>query len=152
MPANEASGIGGRSYGRIALYLQEVSLDRFVLHYNSIGLETSRFFLVKFKIVALIREVKRSTRCFLRNRISSKKRHEKDEMKAQKKTTIENRLRPETHMCVCVCVGAGCSFPVVFLQEGGGAIFCCAAPARAGGCSLLTPAALAEASFSEHSN
>ena len=55
-------------------------------------------------------------------------------------------------VCVCVCVGAGCSFPVVFLQEGGGAIFCCAAPARAGGCSLLTPAALAEASFSEHSN
>ena len=32
MPANEASGIGGRSYGRIALYLQEVSLDRFILH------------------------------------------------------------------------------------------------------------------------
>ena len=26
MPANEASGIGGRSYGRIALYLQQVSL------------------------------------------------------------------------------------------------------------------------------
>ena len=26
MPANEASGIGGRSYARIALYLQQVSL------------------------------------------------------------------------------------------------------------------------------
>ena len=26
MPANEAGGIGGRSYGRIALYLQQVSL------------------------------------------------------------------------------------------------------------------------------
>ena len=26
MPANEASGIGGRSYGRIALYLLQVSL------------------------------------------------------------------------------------------------------------------------------
>ena len=26
MPANEASGIGGRSYERIALYLQQVSL------------------------------------------------------------------------------------------------------------------------------
>ena len=65
MPANEASGIGGRSYGRIALYLQEVSLDRFVLHYNnSIRLETLRFFLVKIKIVALIREVKRSSRYF----------------------------------------------------------------------------------------
>ena len=65
MPASEASGIGGRSYGRIALYLQEVSLDRFVLHYNnSIRLETLRFFLVKIKIVALIREVKRSSRYF----------------------------------------------------------------------------------------
>ena len=65
MPANEASGIGGRSYGRIALYLQEVSLDRFVLHYNnSRRLETLRFFLVKIKTVAIIREVKRSSRCF----------------------------------------------------------------------------------------
>ena len=65
MPANEASGIGGRSYGRIALYLQEVSLARSVLHYNnSIRLETLRFFLVKIKIVAIIREVKNSSRCF----------------------------------------------------------------------------------------
>ena len=102
MPANEASGIGGRSYGRIALYLQEVSLARFVLHYNnSIRLETLRFFLVKIKIVAIIREVKNSSRFFLRNRISSKPKHKKDGKKAQK-TTIENRLRPETHVCVCV--------------------------------------------------
>ena len=103
MPANEASGIGGRSYGRIALYLQEVSLARFVLHYNnSIRLETLRFFLVKIKIVAIIREVKNSSRCLLRNRISSKPKHKKDGKKAQK-ATIENRLRPETHVCVCVC-------------------------------------------------
>ena len=105
MPANEASGIGGRSYGRIALYLQEVSLDRFVLHYNnSIRLETSRFLLVKFKIVALIREVKRSTRCFLRNRISSKKRHEKDEKKAQK----SNHREPAETGDPCVCVLVAC--------------------------------------------
>ena len=101
MPANEASGIGGRSYGRVALYLQEVSLARFVLHYNnSIRLETLRFFLVKIKIVAIIREVKNSSRCLLRNRISSKPKHKKDGKK--KKATIENRLRPETHVCVCV--------------------------------------------------
>ena len=103
MPANEASGIGGRSYGRVALYLQEVSLARFVLHYNnSIRLETLRFFLVKIKIVAIIREVRNSSRCLLRNRISSKPKHKKDGKK--KKATIENRLRPETHVCVCVFV------------------------------------------------
>ena len=33
MPANEASGIGGWSYGRIALYLQEV--DRTLIHQQS---------------------------------------------------------------------------------------------------------------------
>ena len=33
MPANEASGIGGWSYGRIALYLQEV--DRTLIHQKS---------------------------------------------------------------------------------------------------------------------
>ena len=109
MPANEASGRGGRSYGRIALYLQEVSLDRFVLHYNnSIRHETSRSFLVKFKIVALTREVKRSTRCFLRNRISSKKRHEKDEMKARKKSN--HREPAET--------GDPCVFRLVILTKG----------------------------------
>ena len=101
MPANEASGIGGRSYGRIALYLQEVSLARFVLHYNnSIRLETLRFFLVKIKIVAIIREVKNSSRFFLRNRISSKPKHKKD-----KKGTKNNHREPaETgDPCVCVC-------------------------------------------------
>ena len=104
MPAHEASGIGGRSYGRIALYLQEVSLARSVLHYNnSIRLETLRFFLVKINIVAIITEVKNSSRFFLRNRISSKPKHKKDGKKAQK-ATIENRLRPETHVCVCVCL------------------------------------------------
>ena len=100
MPANEASGIGGRSYGR--MYLQEVSLARFVLHCNnSIRLETLRFFLVKIQIVAISREVKNSSRFYLRNRISLKPIHKKDEKKAQK-ATIENRLRPETHVCVCV--------------------------------------------------
>ena len=103
MPANEASGIGGRSYGR--MYLQEVSLARFVLHCNnSIRLETLRFFLVKIQIVAISREVKNSSRFYLRNRISLKPIHKKDEKKAQK-ATIENRLRPETHVCVCVWVG-----------------------------------------------
>ena len=78
MPANEASGIGGRSYGRIALYLQEVSLARFVLHYNnSIRLETLRFLLVKIQIVAISREVKNSSRFYLRNRISLKPKHKK---------------------------------------------------------------------------
>ena len=121
MPANEASGIGGRSYGRIALYLQEVSLARFVLHYNnSIRLETLRFFLVKIKIVAIIREVKNSSRCLLRNRISSKPKHKKDGKKAQK-ATIENRLRPETHVCVCCClshapVGKALGYQFEYLQ------------------------------------
>ena len=78
MPANEASGIGGRSYGRRALYLQEVSLARSVLHYNnSISLETLRFFLVKIQIVAISREVKNSSRFYLRNRISLKPKHKK---------------------------------------------------------------------------
>ena len=73
MPANEASGIGGRSYGRRALYLQEVSLARSVLHYNnSISLETLRFFLVEIATFAVSREVKNSSRLFLRSRISSK--------------------------------------------------------------------------------
>ena len=73
MPANAASGIGGRSYGRIALYLQEVSLARSVLHYNnSISLETLRFFLVEIATFAVSREVKNSSRPFLRSRISSK--------------------------------------------------------------------------------
>ena len=104
MPANEASGIGGRSYGRIALYLQEVSLACSVLHYNnSISLETLRFFLVKIQIVAISREVKNSSRFYLRNRISLKPKHKKDEKKAQK-ATIENRPGPETHVCVCVSV------------------------------------------------
>ena len=35
MPANEASGIGGWSYGRIALYLQEV--DRTLIHQKKSG-------------------------------------------------------------------------------------------------------------------
>ena len=78
MPANEASGIGGRSYGRIALYLQEVSLARSVLHYNNnISLETLRFFLVEIATVAVSREVKNSSRLFLRNRISLKPKHKK---------------------------------------------------------------------------
>ena len=78
MPANAASGIGGRSYGRIALYLQEVSLARFVLHYNnSIRLETLRFFLVKIQIVAISRELKNSSRFYLRNKISLKPKPKK---------------------------------------------------------------------------
>ena len=62
MPAKEASRIGGRRYGRIALYLQEVSLARSVLHYNnSRSLETLRFFLVEIATVAVSREVKNSS-------------------------------------------------------------------------------------------
>ena len=49
MPANEASGIGGRSYGRIAMYLQQVSLARSVLHYNNNrSLDTLSYFMMFF--------------------------------------------------------------------------------------------------------
>ena len=49
MPANEAGGIGGRSYGRIALYLQQVSLARSVFHNNNFrSLEILDFFLFFF--------------------------------------------------------------------------------------------------------
>ena len=67
MPANEASGIGGRSYGRIALYLQEVSLACSVLHYNnSRSLETLSYFLAEIGSIAVSREVKSSSRPFLK--------------------------------------------------------------------------------------
>ena len=50
MPANEASGIGGWSYGRIALYLQEV--DRTLIHQKSRALF---FFLKQFSEIQHVR-------------------------------------------------------------------------------------------------
>ena len=110
MPANEASGIGGRSYGRIALYLQEVSNARSVLHYNnSRSLETLRFFLVEIENFAVSREVKNSLRPFLRSMISSKTKHEK--MKRRHKS---NKREPaETGDLKCVPAGNADKGPVV---------------------------------------
>ena len=62
LPANETSGRGGRSYGRIALYLQQVSLaqpcrslDRYIYIYIFSALRSNDRVIASFSIFCSIR-------------------------------------------------------------------------------------------------